>query len=313
MRQVIIPESEEHWLELRTKVITSTEVAALFGISPYTTAFELWHRKKNQQYIKIDPNERMELGTALQDAIAVHIAKKQGWNIRKMNEFVFDDELRIGSSFDFEAIWTEQPYPNILDEYRCLLEIKNVDNLIYKNDWIPSDQGQPQAPLHIEIQVQHEMLVAGINHCFIGVCVGGNHIEIIDRTADKKVQDAILKKCSEFWASIDANQEPLPDFNTDVSFINTLYSFAEPGTVMDISSDDNLTVLANDYKALADVIKEAEGKREAIKAQLLTVIGSAEKAIGNGFSIMAGMVAASHVEYDRAAYRNFRLNWKKTK
>jgi putative phage-type endonuclease len=305
MRQIIIPDNEQHWLEMRTRVVTSTEVAALFGISPYTTAFELWNRKKNQQYVKIDPNERMELGIALQDAIAKHIGDKNDWFLRRMNEFIFDDQLRIGASFDFEA--------TAKDMSQFLLEIKNVDGLVYKNDWIPSDTGAPQAPLHIECQVQMEMLVSGRDKCLIGACIGGNHIELIERTADKKVQDAILAKCSSFWASVDAGIGPLPNFQEDAGFINTLYSFAEPGTVIDISSDDNLTVLASDYKKFGDDIKALESDRDAIKAQLLTAIGNAERANGNGFSITAGMVAGTHVEYDRAGFRNFRINWKKSK
>ena len=43
--QTITPSSKQDWLKARTEDITSTEVSALFGISPYTTAFELWHRK----------------------------------------------------------------------------------------------------------------------------------------------------------------------------------------------------------------------------------------------------------------------------
>ncbi len=73
--EIINPDNEQHWLECRTKDITSTEIAALFGISPYITEFELWHRKKSGVVVKFEENERMEWGTALQDAIAAKIGQ----------------------------------------------------------------------------------------------------------------------------------------------------------------------------------------------------------------------------------------------
>src|SRR3990167_5628915 len=98
---IIKPTSEADWLSLRTLDITSTEISALFGCSPYSTAFELWHRKKSGVIVQLKENERMFWGTKLQDAIAAGIAEEQGWAIRRMNEYIRNAELRIGSSFDF--------------------------------------------------------------------------------------------------------------------------------------------------------------------------------------------------------------------
>ena len=62
MTEVIITRDEQHWLELRTKDLTSTDIAALFGLSPYKTAFELFHEKRDGQVVKLKPNERMKWG-----------------------------------------------------------------------------------------------------------------------------------------------------------------------------------------------------------------------------------------------------------
>ena len=61
-RESIIPASEEEWLKLRTLDVTSTESPALFGLSPYMTKFELWHRKKSGEVYTIKDNERMFWG-----------------------------------------------------------------------------------------------------------------------------------------------------------------------------------------------------------------------------------------------------------
>jgi len=302
MIQVIAPENEQAWLELRTKDITSTEIGALFGISPYMTAFELWHRKKDGVVVKIDQNERMRWGNALQDAIALEIAKDQGWTVRRMNEYIRDPEARIGASFDFS-----------IEDSNGLLEIKNVDGLVFRNDWTVDDQGNMQAPLHIEIQVQHQLAVSGRSVCYIGALVGGNDLQLIKRTRDEAVITAIKERVGQFWASIEANIPPEPDFMADSEFIGKLFGYATPGKVVDISADDRLAQLAAQYRAFGDTIKMAEAGRDAIKAELLTVIGDAEKALGAGFTISAGVVGPAHVEYDRAGYRSFKINWKKEK
>lgn len=40
-RETIHHDTEEAWLAARKRDVTSTESAALFGMSPYLTAFEL--------------------------------------------------------------------------------------------------------------------------------------------------------------------------------------------------------------------------------------------------------------------------------
>ena len=326
MIRTILPENKDQWLTLRTPNINSTDVSALFGISPYSTYFELWHRKNNNQYVSIEPNERMKWGTALERAIAEEIAKEQGWEIRHMPQYMYDPDLRIGASFDFSIIETiDISEENMLPGSECvmpmskdvetgLLEIKNVDSLVFKNDWIMKEDGSVEAPLHIEIQCQHQMLVSGRPFLYIGALIGGNRQILIKRIADQRVHDAIKQKVAEFWASVEAGLEPKPDFEADAEFIKSLYSFAEPGTTMDVSNDARIIGMAEEYESLGDVIKTAETRRDAIKAELLTIIGTTEKAYGTNFTISAGVIGPSWVEaYERKGYRSFKVTFKKAK
>ena len=299
--QTVPTETKEQWLEARTKDITSTEVSALFGISPYITEFELWHRKKDQTVVEIEENERMKWGTRLQDSIAAGIAEDNKWTVRRMDEYMRIPELRIGSSFDFSI------------EPNGLLEIKNVDGLIFKQQWLEDEEGNLEAPLHIEIQVQHQLAVCGRDFAYIGALVGGNNVVLLKREKNQKIIDGIFKKVAEFWKSVEADNPPPPNFETDASFICDLYANAEPGKVVDVRDDAALHGLAAKHKEIADNVKMLSKEKEAIKAQILSMIGDSEKAIGNGFSITAGMVGECPIQYVRKAYRNFRVNWKKGK
>lgn len=317
MIQAIHPSNESEWLLLRTKDITSTEAAALFGISPYMTKFELWHRKKSGDVVKLEGNERMKWGTRLQDAIAAGVAEEQGWHIRRMDEYIRDDELRVGASFDFsiesDDAWkiSDMPTKNPHGS-EGLLEIKNVDALQYREGWHVSDDGNIEAPLHIEIQVQHQLLVSNRAYAYIGALIGGNRLILIKRTRDEGVISRIKDEVKAFWASIEANNPPSPDFIADAQFIKSLYKHAEPGTIYDARGNNQVSILVEQDKALAATIKEAQEKRDAIKAQLLTIIGDSEKVLGDGYSIDAGITGESPRNFIMPAFRRFKISYKKT-
>lgn len=313
MIEIITPESQQHWLSLRTMDITSTEVAALFGISPYSTMFETWHRKKEAIVVKLEENERMKWGTRLQDAIATGIAEDQGWKVRRMDEYIRDPDLRLGASFDFSI---EQWFANAAEgpeSSKGLLEIKNVDAMIFKDGWLFDDEGSLEAPPHIELQVQQQLLLTGRSAAYIGALVGGNKIELIERRPDESVFKAITYKVKKFWESIEANQPPAPDFEKDAEFISSLYQFADPGKIMDARGDDDFAKLAMAHRDLGEQIKELDSQRSGVKARMLTRMNDVEKVVGDGYSISAGMVAAAQVSFERKPYRMFKPTWKKEK
>ena len=312
MIEIINPTDKQHWLECRTKDITSTEISALFGFSPYTTEFEIWHQKKSGTVVEIEGNERMKWGTALQDAIAAEIAKEQDWTIRRMDEYMRDTDLRAGASFDFSieqtGIGTNEGTLTL-----GLLEIKNVDSLAFRDGWTEDDAGNIEAPLHIEIQVQHQLMVSGRAFAYLGALVGGNRLVLIKRDRNEAVINSIKQKIQAFWASIESNTPPKPNFERDAKFISSLYNYADPGKLLDVRENEDFMNMAREHKRLGDIAKDAETKREALKAQMLMVIGDAEKIEGGEFSISAGIIGECEVAYTRKAYRNFKPTWRKPK
>ena len=298
-RETINPKDEQEWLKLRTQDITSTDVAALFDISPWLTRFELWHRKKSGAVVELEPNARMLWGQRLERSISEGIAEDYKLSIRPMKEYIRVPAWRIGSSFD-----------NAVDS-DGILEVKNVDGLAYKDGWLIQGDSV-EAPPHIEIQLQHQLLVSGRKYGLIGALIGGNRVTLIKREADPVIHEAIKSRVAAFWQSIDANQEPAPDFKADADFICKLAGFAEPGKVM--NAGDTLAAQVKAYKEWGAKATAAQEEKDAIKAQLLTLIGDAEKVIGNGYTISAGMKPPTLIEaYTRKGYRDFWVFIKKEK
>lgn len=297
----IIPDNEEAWLKLRLEDVTSTSVPALFGISPYLTEFELWHRLKSRQIVEIDMNERVTWGKRLEPAIAAGIAEDKGWKIRAKKEYMRVEALRIGSSFDFE----------ILGKDSAILEIKNVDSLQFDRTWIDEGEGIV-GPNHIELQVQVQLLVSGLSKAYIGVLIGGNRLEVLERERNEAIIDKILKRVKVFWDSIDLNSPPVPNFERDAAFIASLYRITDPGLVME--ADEEITEWAQGYIEKGKIVNSLISEREGLKAKLLTKIDKAEKVYGEGFTISAAQVKESIVkEYVREARRDFRIIPKKAR
>lgn len=280
-------ESKEHWLKLRSEDITSTDCAVLFGLSKYKTLYELWHEKKEGHISSFEETERMKWGSRLEPVIAAGVAEDLGLTVKPLKEYHRHDQIRAGSSFDF--ITTDNQ----------ILEIKNVDSLVYRNEWTDDE-----APPHIELQVQHQMLVYGNSNAIICALIGGNELRTINRKADPDIQKLIIKKINEFWQSIDNNKPPEPEWSADAGYIISRHSFAEPGTVLET---DEMLDLVLKYKKTTELLKKIESKKEEIKAKIMVQMGTYEKAKGEKYSISAGMIGESEVSYTRKAYRNFKV------
>lgn len=304
-RLIINTQSESAWHALRAEDVTSTESSALFGMSPYCTAFELWHRKKEASVIQIADNERMAWGRRLQDAIAIGVAEDKGWVCEPMKEYIriMDEHFHMGASFDFRMI----DGTNRLG----ILEIKNVDFLVFRDKWTVGDDGFIESPAHIEIQLQHQMHVADYEWGAIAVLVGGNKPYILVRERDRDVGLAIETRIRKFWKSIAENKEPPFELPADAEFIGKLYGYAEVGKVLDAQDDAEIADLVKEYQEAALTAKIADEDKKTAKALLLTKIGSHERVLGKNFTISAGMVGPAEVAYTREGYRNFRITTKK--
>lgn len=288
------PKTDAEWQQLRTTVITSTEMAVLFGASPYDTLRPMWERKRGGEIVEIEDNERMKWGTRLQDVIARGIADDRGWRVRKMSAFAVADDCRMGASFDFEVV-SHADGPGIL-------EIKNVDGLVARNQWVDDE-----APPHIEIQLQTQLEVTGRSWGAIAALVGGNTPRVLVRQRDEAVGRVLRAKVGAFWDSILNSQPPPWDYTTDAAAIIALNAYAEPGKLLDARDDASLADACADYARLGKEIQRLDDERKAIKARLLERIGDHETVLTANGKLSAGIVGACQMAYTREAYRNLRF------
>ncbi len=296
MIEKITPDSKEHWLEMRTKVISSTESSALFGANKYLTPFELWHQKKNGTVVTIEETERMKFGNILEDVIASETCSVNEWVGEPFKDYWVASETRTGSSFDWQVVTRDGP---------AILEIKNVDGLVFSREWGKDKSGGLMAPPHLEFQLQHQLMMTEFDTIYLAALVGGNSLKIIKRTRNEKVIAAIIKKIAEFWTSIDENNPPAPDFEKDHEFINKLFGYTEKGTELKIDGDCDIWKVAEKHRDGSDAEKAGKLNKDAAKAELLTLIGDTQKVYHTDFTL-----SSSTNKYNT---RVVRISWKDKK
>ena len=175
---------EQEWLNKRTNYVSSTEACSLFGLGKYMSELELYHLKSSKEFSPFEENIRMKAGRHLESGIASLFSEILGCDVKPFKDYAYCDDSRMGSSFDFEI--TSGQYEG------WILEIKNVDWIVYKNDWSESE-----APDHIEVQVQHQLELTKRHGAIIGVLVGGNDPKYIVRERNEAMGAAIRNRIKE--------------------------------------------------------------------------------------------------------------------
>jgi len=302
-REVIPHTTREDWLNARRFDVTSTEIAALFGCSPYLSAFELWHQKAGNITDEFEETERMRWGRRLQDVIAAGACEDNGWRGAPLTDYMRLPDHRIGSSFD----WLIETG----DDTR-LLEIKNVDVRAMRDGWLvvyetDDAAGYVEAPPHIELQMQHEMLVSGYPTLTLAALVGGNAVRLLHREADAAVHAAIIESVADFWRSIADGEPPKPDYYRDAPVIKRLHP-SITGDALALVDGDKITDLMRLHRIASQAAKASDEDAKALASEIADLLGNRPGASGPAGTITRFPVAGGHVSYERKARIDMRIN-----
>ena len=286
------PNIEADWLALRATDVTATDAAALFGVSPYATPFELFHRKAGSLEVTFEESERMRWGKRLQTAIAEGICADNGWTIINRDEYLYvrsKSYVGMGASPDF-IVYDEKLGVGTL-------EIKNVDKFVAFDSW--SDD---EAPPHIEFQLQHQLECAQLPWGAIGGLVGGNESRVHIRERDPEVGAEIGNRVTDLWRRVRDNDPPHPDYLKDANALSRIYLNASVGSVLDMKDvpEDvaervlklaSIQTLAAKSEKLAD--EDVKNKKNILQDVILEL--HAEVALASEASRSAGNQKISSV------------------
>lgn len=310
--QIITPDNEDHWLELRKADITSTMMPALFGMSPYVTRFEIYHAKRNSIHVPFAANDRTEKGKRMEQYALQEVALREGWEIEPFKDYIRFPDLRIGSSFDGLA------YNPKTGTYG-IVEIKALDYFIHKENWTPDE-----IPADKEIQVRHQLMCAGEAYRHLGspitwavVCA---FTSIYDYHKYHFVRDAefeagLMSAAKSLWEDVDLGNEPTPDYYRDGDVIDLIYS-STTDTFDDRTTDEDFASVVKSFEANKELEAYHKKEKEAAKKKAHMMLQTAGGAWLEDYKIDAGWTKGSagtvitqdmlgQVINSRSGYRKF--------
>lgn len=315
----ILPASEADWHALRRWHVGSSESAALFGASPYMTAFEMAVAKKRGIEL-FRENERTEWGKRLQGAIAGAFEEEYAVRVERADHRYYEAEpgSHFGCSIDHiirevepgAAHGLHRDIQQFYDAYGPgILEIKNVDSWIFRDEW--QDE---RAPNHIEIQVQHQLGVTHYRWAVIFALVGGNHTHTILRERNDAAANELEDRIGKFWEDYNKGVMPDPMMPRDARALKLLFGNVDAESILDAKGDAKLLELVENYRESVALRKNADEQANVAQARIFEHIGAHARVENCGpYKIWAGHVKPTHVEYDREGYRGFKITTRRKK
>lgn len=269
--------SGDAWHDIRSKHIGGSEIAALFEAQPdYALGLHgLWLVKAGRAPAPEVSNERTRWGNLLEEAIATGCAEQEGWTIRKGGHFSDPNCHGLGATLDFviESGEAGRTTPGAL-------EIKNVDYRVHKQAW---SDGEP--PLHILLQLQHQLACSSFTWGAVGELIGGNDLRIYRYEARPKLIAKIRQKVAAFWQSIEDGNEPPVDNSTQTGTILRAMNTPVRDAVADLTTDNELPEICAGMLSAAARRKEIEREEQGYKNRLIEKLGTAKRAQGHGFFV----------------------------
>lgn len=243
-----------HWHEIRSQHVGASEVSALFGMSPFTTHWQLWMEKAG----KLPPedlsgNKSIQAGTFLESGIANWAAHRWDMKIEKvMDYYTADDCPGMGASLDFQ---TDGGHP---------VEIKwsaHGDGWEYEGDTITC------APDSYVMQVLHQMACTGAEYGWL-IALLRNEPRRMKIPRSVEIISKIKSHVSAFWDSVRSGEEPAIDFEKDGDAVVRLLDFVP---ISDVTLGGEHAHLFQKYLESAAAEKEAKASKESAKTELLAL------------------------------------------
>ena len=181
--------SNEEWLKWRKKGLGGSDIAAILGISKWSSAIDIWLQKTNQKFDETIENEAMTWGKILEPVIREQFKQKTGKKVVEVHSILQNEEYRFMLA-DLDGLTEDENGAPAILEIKCVSEYKRSE---WDND---------QIPYYYMTQVMHYLAVTGLDTAYVVALVGCNSMIIREVKADQEMI-AMLVACEKnFWDKV---------------------------------------------------------------------------------------------------------------
>jgi putative phage-type endonuclease len=245
--------------EARKLAIGASDMAAILGLDPYRTSFDVWLEKTN----KLDPtlektNQAIELGNHLENYVLDLAANELG-EIERSPATISRPDLYMACNLDARTIADGVP----VEAKTAGMVGPIVDN------WGPAFTDL--VPEKHIIQTHVQMICTEKEVSYIPALLGGRGFFIYRILENDAISDVIKNTAADFWTRFVMTDTPPDNSLPTIEVIKRIKR--TPGQTVEVDGE----IMAAVVKAIEDR-KEAEEFEEKAKAALFAMMGTAEGA-----------------------------------
>jgi len=252
--------NEEAWKAARNRGIGGSDIGAILGESPWTSARQIYLTKTGQYTDALEPGaesqERMYFGRLLEPVVASEYSRRTGELLTTVEASL------VHKDYDWAIANIDRLIVDKDGKPIGVLECKTASEYA-KDDW---DEGEIQAIYYY--QVQWYLWITGLERGVLACLVGGNkffHYEIFRN--DDLLNDFIIPEAKKFWFDNVLRLVEPEMAEADSEFVKNLYQDVVKGSEI-VFDDDVTNDIARTIFATKKKIKELEGTLEAALNQM---------------------------------------------
>jgi len=240
----------QDWLKARRKGIGSSDVAAILGINPYKSSYQVWKEKVSDDEPEEVDNKFTHWGKLLEDPTAQTYEKRTGKKVFR------DNQIRVHPEYDFLIANLDRIIEDQGDGRGVgILECKSTVGYVFKS-WMSDNESTQFLPLEYYCQVQHQLAVTGWQWAEVAVLVlDEREVNVIPIVRDDEFINKMVEALVKWWNAYVIPNVPPPMTTAE-------YSFVEPQEDSFIEANGEIAEL---YRNLLDKKKEQKRLDEEIK------------------------------------------------
>lgn len=244
--------------QLSTHGIGASEIAAIAGLNPYASPWDVWLRKTGQAE-EFTGNKFTEWGHRLEPAIRQAYSDETGATIYVPSESLFHKEVT----------WARAtPDGIVLDGERWdrLLQCKNVGTWVEKA-WSDAP------PVYVQLQEQWEMWITGLARADVAVLIGGSEFRYYTVPRDDAMISNLVTIAEDFWRRVETRTPPEID-DSDACAGHFEKRFAKADAI-ELPADGYLETLIEEWHHLHQQTKDIKVRTETIRNHLRRAMADA--------------------------------------
>ena len=239
------------WLEERRKGIGGSDCAAVMGLSPWKTKYQLYQEKRGE--VKDwEGNAQATWGLRMEPALRQFYSDVSGRQVRLPEKIMFNKQ-----------------YPFMLaslDGYTDDNRVVELKTARSNHGWgVP---GTAEVPDAYALQTQHYLIVTGFDVADIVVSIAGGSPEIYEVPVNKEIQSMIIEAEDEFWQRVIDGNPPEP-----VTFSDAVARFGKVSAAGDIPATDIDRQRVMELRTVREKLAELGAQEEYLKGKLIISMG----------------------------------------